>query len=75
MAVSPDGKTIFSGSLDTTVQVWDAQTGAPLARLSVDAGVNGLAFAEIDGSPALVVASGKSVIRLVRRSGGQAKVG
>ena len=75
MAVSPDGKTIVSGSGDNTVRVWDAQTGAPLERLDVDAGVNGIAFADIHGSPALVVASGFSVIRLFRISGSQAKVG
>ena len=75
VAVSPDGKTIVSGSADKSVRVWDAQTGAPLERLDVDASVNGIAFAEMDGSPALVVASGKSVIRLVRRSGEQAKAG
>jgi WD40 repeat protein len=31
---SPDGKRITSGSLDTTVRVWDAATGAELMTLS-----------------------------------------
>ena len=75
MAMSPDGKTIALGSADNSVQVWDAQTGAPLERLDVDAAVMGIAVAEIDGSLALAVASGYSVIRLFRRSGGQAKAG
>ena len=33
VAISPDGKTIISGSEDNTVQVWDAQTGAALRTL------------------------------------------
>ena len=57
------------------MRVWDAQTGAPLERLDVDDVVQGIAFAEIDRSPALVVAGGEWLIRLVRCSGGQAKVG
>ena len=75
VVVSPDGKTIVSGSRDSTMRVWDAQTGAPLERLDVDDVVQGIAFAEIDRSPALVVAGGEWLIRLVRCSGGQAKVG
>lgn len=31
--VSPDGKTLFSGSADTTIRLWDLRKGKPLATL------------------------------------------
>ncbi|KIM21534.1 hypothetical protein M408DRAFT_29493 [Serendipita vermifera MAFF 305830] len=31
IAFSPDGKRIFSGSLDATIRIWDAETGAAVA--------------------------------------------
>jgi len=68
VAMSPDGKTIVSGGYKT-VRVWDALTGAKLERLDLDATALGVAFAEIDGSPALVVAARKSLVRLIKRSG------
>jgi WD40 repeat protein len=36
VAVFPDGKKIISGHQDSTVRVWDADTGALLQRWSVD---------------------------------------
>ncbi len=45
MAVSPDGKRIVSGSVDKTVKVWDAATGAELMTLrGHDKGVRSVAF-------------------------------
>jgi len=45
MAVSPDGKRIVSGSVDKTVKVWDAATGAELMTLrGHDEGVGSVAF-------------------------------
>jgi WD40 repeat protein len=32
LAHSPDGKHIVSGSNDTTVKIWDAQTGEEVSR-------------------------------------------
>jgi len=67
VAVSPDCRTIVSGGEDLSVRVWDANTGAVLQRLDFDAPVNAVSF-EVIGSPSrLVVAAGRSVIRLVRR--------
>ena len=68
VAVTPDGKDIASGSIDKSVCVWRVQTGAALARLDLDGTVRGVAVAEINGTPALAVASGRSVVRLFRRS-------
>jgi len=47
MAVSPDGKRIVSGSVDKTVKVWDAATGAELMTLrGHEGGINSVAFSQ-----------------------------
>jgi len=47
MAVSPDGKRIVSGSVDKTVKLWDAATGAELMTLRGHEGeINSVAFSQ-----------------------------
>eukprot|EP00918_Siedleckia_nematoides_P075843 GHVU01165939.1.p1 GENE.GHVU01165939.1~~GHVU01165939.1.p1 ORF type:complete len:136 (+),score=11.78 GHVU01165939.1:358-765(+) len=47
---SPDGTRLASGSLDKTVRIWDASTGAPIGSpLNVGGDVSSVAFS-IDGS-------------------------
>jgi tetratricopeptide (TPR) repeat protein len=44
VAFSPDGKRVLTGSDDGTARVWDAQTGAEIARLLHEDEVNAVAF-------------------------------
>ena len=45
VAFSPDGRRIVSGSYDTTIKVWDAETGREIRTLEGHfAGVNSVAF-------------------------------
>ncbi len=41
LAVSRDGSRIFSGSVDTTVRIWEAETGPATLTLSGHTGVSG----------------------------------
>ncbi|EJF57233.1 WD40 repeat-like protein, partial [Dichomitus squalens LYAD-421 SS1] len=44
VAYSPDGRRIVSGSADTTLRAWDAETGEAICELSCGCQVLGLAF-------------------------------
>ena len=68
VVVSPDSKTIVSGGQDKTVRVWDALNGSLMQRVDLDNTVRSIAISEIEGLPALVVASGKSIVRLGSRN-------
>ena len=48
-AFSPDGTRVATGSVDGSARVFDAATGAELARLDHDGEVNTVAFSP-DGS-------------------------
>ncbi len=41
-AFSPDGARVVTASRDGTARVWDAATGAELARVALDAAVTAL---------------------------------
>jgi WD40 repeat protein len=63
VAISPDGKTIASGSHDNTVRFWDVASGKEQATLNVaDYGVDSVAFSP-DGKT-LAVGCGGNTIKL-----------
>lgn len=75
VAISPDGKIIATGALDTTVSLWDGEGGSELRRLSghtggvssVDFSPDGrqLASSSFDGSARIWnVATGQSIATL-----------
>jgi len=54
---SPDGTQLASGSVDSTVRLWDASTGAPIGSpLNVDAGAGGVRSVSFSPSGDMVAA-------------------
>jgi eukaryotic-like serine/threonine-protein kinase len=66
LAFSPDNSRIASGSIhwrDTTIRIWDAAFGAPLATLNTAAYGSSLGFTFVDNSRILAV-HGKGSVQL-----------
>jgi WD40 repeat protein len=59
MAVSPDGRTLASGSVDGEVKLWDLRTGQELVGLKRHAGP--MTAAEFAGSGRVLVTGGTAV--------------
>lgn len=49
VALSPDGKTLASASINTMVKVWDTGSGALLQTLNIDTLIETLSFSN-DGT-------------------------
>ena len=56
MEFSPDGKFLFSSSLDNTIKIWDATSGALIK--SIDAGSNGVSALAISSDQSIFASAG-----------------
>ncbi|KAI1390053.1 uncharacterized protein F4822DRAFT_428400 [Hypoxylon trugodes] len=60
VAISPDSKTIVSGSYDKTTRLWEAATGVEIAKISSSSAAHAVAFSP-DGQ---TIAIGSSIVQI-----------